>query len=175
MRLDILCLVLFLFSCNSTVSISSPEVGLRLNEVMVSNCKESGIIAPNGSYEDWIELYNMGDSTIFLGDYFISDSLANPTKKALPPILLEPKEYITFWGGTCKKNDDFFLGFSFSNNEKNRESVFLTHRNKGIIDSCNYRAYTGSLKKGTSLGRVPDGATLWQKQTYPSPSGANNG
>jgi hypothetical protein len=36
------------------------------------------------NYEDWIELYNKGNSTVNLGGYYLSDNAAQPLKWAIP-------------------------------------------------------------------------------------------
>ena len=56
--------------------------GVFINEFMASNA--STLLGPDGSYCDWIELYNTTGTDIDLSGYGISDNPAQPLKYALP-------------------------------------------------------------------------------------------
>ncbi|MDO4572335.1 MAG: lamin tail domain-containing protein, partial [Clostridia bacterium] len=66
-----------------TLSASAEEsIGVFINEFMPSNA--STIVAPDGSYADWIELYNTTGAAIDLSGYGISDNSSEPLKYTLP-------------------------------------------------------------------------------------------
>lgn len=170
----LICMMLLLFMGCSDLTERKPS-GLLLNEIMVKNAKDSGIIAPNGKSADWIELYNMGDEPVQLADYFLSDDTSNLYKANLPTVLLAPGEFITLWCGGKGNEGELFLGFHLSSDSSSGECVLLSHRTEGIVDSCLYLRDKEALKKGRSYGRLPDGGIEWVKQKYPSPTASNNG
>lgn len=170
-----LSVILFLFlGCEST-TLKSDSPGLLINEIMVRNSSETAIVAPNGKSSDWIELYNMSDKPLNLSDYFLSDDQDNLLKANLPTVVLEPGAFITLWCGGSGNEGDLFLGFKLSSSQKADECVLLSHRSKGLVDSCFYMQSESALKKGDSFGRLPDGGIGWYKQEYPSPTAPNNG
>lgn len=167
-------LLLLLFSCTS-VTEGDREQGLLINEVMSRNCSASGIVAPNGKCEDWIELYNAGRDTVLLSEYFLSDTPDESYKAPLPPVKLAPGEYLTLWCGEKATVDGLYLGFNLSGDAQSGECVQLFHRSEGVVDSCFYTKNKEALKRGKSFGRVPDGGARWSQQHYPSPGASNNG
>ncbi|MBO4379152.1 MAG: CotH kinase family protein [Clostridia bacterium] len=56
---------------------ASAEV--RINEVMASNA-----VFINGRHDDWVELYNDGDTQVSLKGWYLSDDPYNPTRWAFP-------------------------------------------------------------------------------------------
>ncbi len=84
-------LILFSFSASLFLSAQTPII----NEVMASN---SNVIADeDGSYEDWIELYNPGPDSIQLGGYGISDDYDRPFRWVFPSYKMAPEEYLLIW------------------------------------------------------------------------------
>lgn len=165
------CLSLLLLLCSCGDEVTSSASSLIINEVMVENSVETGIIAPNGKYEDWIELYNFGETSLMLSDYFLTDSDTLLTKAHLPTVELKPGEFITLWCGENANEGDLFLGFSLS---KKRDKLLLVNRQLEVVDSCLFQGISG-LEKGHSIGRIPDAGLYWGTQSYPSPSASNNG
>ena len=67
----------------ATLSATDAEsIGVYLNEFMASNA--STLLGPDGSYCDWIELYNTNGNDVDLSGYGISDNPAQPLKYVLP-------------------------------------------------------------------------------------------
>jgi len=59
-------------------SISDEKPKLAINEFMADN---DNIITDNtGDYDDWIEIYNYGDKSIDLGEFYITDNKTIPLK-----------------------------------------------------------------------------------------------
>lgn len=58
-----------------------------------SNKNYSTLADEDGEYEDWIELYNAGASSVDLFNYSLSDDPANPNKWILPHLILPPGGY----------------------------------------------------------------------------------
>src|SRR4030042_4150080 len=55
---------------------------LVINEIMASN--SSTIQDPQGQYDDWIEIYNSGNTAVNVGGMYLTDDLSIPTKWRLP-------------------------------------------------------------------------------------------
>src|SRR4030042_1244411 len=50
-------------------------IPLVINEFMASNNSDSGISDPQGDYDDWIEIYNFGDTAIDIGGMYLTGDL----------------------------------------------------------------------------------------------------
>ena len=75
-----------------------------INEVMASN---SGFYPDeDGSYEDWIELYNAGDEIVNLEGWGLSDDYGNPFRWVFPEYLMEPGEYLWIWASGKDRKED---------------------------------------------------------------------
>ncbi|ASB48670.1 CotH kinase family protein [Alkalitalea saponilacus] len=68
---------------------------IRINEVMASN--SSTISDEDGSFEDWIEIINIGDQTINLKGYGLSDDYNDIRMWIFPDYLIEPGEKLIVW------------------------------------------------------------------------------
>ena len=68
---------------------------IAINEFMSSNV--SGITDEDGSFEDWIEIYNYGNSSVNLSGFGLSDQVDNPFKWVFPNRELAPNEYLIVW------------------------------------------------------------------------------
>lgn len=58
-----------------------------------SNKNYSTIADEDGEYEDWIELYNAGTTSVDLFNYSLSDNPSEPNKWILPHLILPPGGY----------------------------------------------------------------------------------
>ncbi len=65
---------------------------MSINEIMSSNSKT--ITDEDGSFEDWIELYNYGDTPVNLHQFGLSDNANNRFKWTFPEIMLPPQEFL---------------------------------------------------------------------------------
>jgi Lamin Tail Domain len=63
---------------------------LQLNEVQITN--GSTLADEDSDYTDWIELYNAGNTTVDLSQYYLSDKLQNPMQWQLPDLQLDGGE-----------------------------------------------------------------------------------
>ena len=92
---------LYSFSVFFILSISSFSQ-IIINEG--SNKNYSTIADEDGDYEDWIELYNAGSTSIDLSNYYLTDNLSNPTKWVLPTLNMAPGQYEIIY---CSKKDRY--------------------------------------------------------------------
>lgn len=161
-------------TCLKSIDTDS-EATIIINEFMVRNDTISGIADEDGKYSDWVEIYNICENPIFLGDLFISDRIDQPLKGPLPRIYLEPGNFFILWGGKSETSPSNHIGFNFSVSNKKNEKIILFNKSFEIVDSVSYLHYNEATKRGVSLGRVPDGSVVWRKQKYPTPGHSNKG
>lgn len=81
---------IFLSSADSHTEASS-ENALVITEVMPRNT--STFQSADGSFYSWAEIKNISDSSVLLSDYYLSDSITEPSKWRLPSATLEPDQY----------------------------------------------------------------------------------
>jgi len=145
---------------------SVPE-GLFINELMADN--QITVTGPDGTYPDWIELYNASNKTIDLGGMFLTDTLANPTKWRFPnDTLIEPEGYLLIWADNSSDKNSLHAGFNL---RANGEEVGL-FANDGVtlIDSVVFPKQLGDV----SYGRFPDGSENWEPMLRATPGWGNN-
>src|SRR5690554_5770162 len=68
---------------------------IAINEVMSSN--GSVISDEDGDYEDWIELYNYGTTSVNLEGFGLTDDPSVPFKWVFPSVVVQPGEYLLIW------------------------------------------------------------------------------
>ncbi len=105
MKLFVVFYVPFLFT---VLLINLSYVGqaqnIVINEVMASN---AGFYPDeDGSYEDWIELYNAGNEIVNLEGWGLSDDYGNPFRWVFPEYLMEPGEYLWIWASGKDRTED---------------------------------------------------------------------
>lgn len=88
MRLIALLCYVFVF-LHSSVSLSAQ---LLLNEMMASNA--STLNDQFDNYPDWLEIYNAGESSVDLSNYWLSDDSAQLNKWNIPEIHLSSDSYL---------------------------------------------------------------------------------
>lgn len=157
---------------DSPVVTGDPPVApaLVINEFLASN--KAAIADSAGEYDDWIELYNTGDTLISFDGLYLTDDLEVPEKSPLPAGGgLAPGEYLTIWcDGEPEQGDDHA---TFRIN-KAGGVVALYTVSAGYdplrVDGINYETQPADL----SAARVPDGSDNWVAGQTPTP-GATNG
>ncbi len=136
-----------------------PLTGLQFTEAMSSNSKYAEL---DGTFPDWVELYNSSDKAIELSAYWISDDKDVPQKYQLPAYSLAPGErYIIYCNGVGEGNQ---APFKISSDG---EKVYLSTA-EGFVDRIKIPA---DLLKDTSYGRS---GSEWLYYDTPTP-GKENG
>jgi len=95
------------------------EYKLVINEVMVNN--RNSIRDDDGDFEDWIEIYNKGDTPIILGGFGLSKNAKEPFYWVFPDITLEPKSFSIIWASGKNKidpEDDLHTNFTLNNKDR---------------------------------------------------------
>jgi len=145
----------------------SDNPDIVINEFMASN---ASVIADEYiEYDDWIELYNAGDSDVWLGDKYLSDNLENPSKWALPDVWMEPGSFYLVWA-----DDDTEQGTNHTNfklDAAGEEIGVFDAEGTGYfpLDTLVYNEQNTDI----SLGRTPDGGPEWIFFDMPTPGAGN--
>jgi hypothetical protein len=112
---------------------------------------------------DWIELYNRGDTSITLGEnWYLSDSADNLHKWMIPPsTVIAAKGFVSFDEVTGFHNPTN-IGFGL---DKSGEQAFLSYlpgtEEDRVVDAV---AFEGQ-ENNWSLARFPDGGPFWNGVT----------
>lgn len=147
---------------------AGPEFDLRLNEFLAAN--DTTMADEAGEFDDWVEVYNVGEETVELGGLFLSDNLAEPTKWAFPMVVLEPGGFLLVW---CDEDlDQGPLHASFKLSASGEELGIFAGFAAGNapIDTLVFGSQTADI----SLGRLPDGTGGWTTFTAPTPGTTND-
>ena len=106
---------------------------LVINEFMADN--ENFITDQDGDYDDWIELYNNGDSEISLEGYYLSDDATDPDKWMFPDTLISAGGYLIVWADKDEEQEGLHASFKLS---ASGESVILSNESSVVIDEISY-------------------------------------
>ncbi len=145
---------------------SPPDI--CINEFMADN---DGVIADeHGEYDDVLELYNAGTTTVDLGGMYLTDDLGDPTQfRITDTITLPPGGFVLFWADNSPEQGIYHTNFALS---KSGESIglFDTDGNGNApVDTYSF----GAQATDVSEGRCPDGGENWLFYTAPT-MGATN-
>ncbi|HOL88288.1 MAG TPA: lamin tail domain-containing protein [Anaerohalosphaeraceae bacterium] len=162
----------FLMASNWLADESRPL--LFINEFAASNTSESGIADPQGEFDDWIEIYNAGDTAVDTAGMYLTDDLGSPTAWRFPEgrpaeTTIPPHGYLIVWAdGDVKDTPGLHASFSL---RADGEEIGLYDGNGRRIDSLSF----SSQQANHSYGRWPDGGSEWRFFSVPTPGAVNNG
>lgn len=133
-----------------TASAGNPQVGdLVINEIMASNSATAA--DADGEFDDWIELYNNGSSTIGLFGYSLSDDPTDVTQWSFPEgTEIAAGEYLIIWADNDEEQQGLHATFKLS---AGGESVILADANAVVLDEVNFEEQDTDI----SYGRFPNG------------------
>jgi hypothetical protein len=140
---------------------------IAINEVMTSN--NTTIADEDGSYEDWIEIYNYGNTAVNIGGYGLTDDAAVPYKWVFPIYTLQPKQFILVWASDKNRTiptQPLHTNFKV---KSSGESVLLTNSSGNMINEVPAVA----LQSDVSYGRSPDATGSWLFFNTPTPLALN--
>lgn len=163
----------YIYAENNDAGIFSPEraeheyhflpvVGdLVINEFMASNTSAVEDISSGVSeYDDWVELYNRGNTSINLLGYHLSDNENVLDKWTFPDVSIAPNEYLIVWlDNDLDATSGLHTNFRLS---ADGEELFLSTSNNFIIDALFY----GELPSDLGYARVPNGSGAFVVQNH---------
>ncbi len=158
-----------------------------INEVMASNAGFS--TDPQGEFDDWVELYNTGDTSVPLGGMYVTDDADIPTRWQIPQdspgaTSLRPGGYLVIWldgdtgdyqaaqqtGGRVTGQPASGFHASFRLDAGGDEIYLFDADGVTLIDSLIFDEQTANV----SYGRDPDGGDALRFFGEPTPGAANN-
>ena len=155
-------------SCDvMVIPVGSTPLQVVINEVMSSNI--TTIQDEAGDFEDYIELYNSGNTTISLYGYYLSDDPAKPWKWQLPNTTMAPDSYILIWADDEGDEGDYHAGFKIDVDGETIAMYGPSADGYPLVEQVE----VPSLDDDISWGRLPNGTGEFTFLPEPSP-GKNN-
>ena len=153
------------------IAISLNAQDLFINEYLASN--DAGIVDEAGEFEDWVELYNSGNTPIDIGGMYLTDDLSNPTLWQIP--LTDPASTTIAPGGFLylffdKDLDQGILHVDAKLGAGGEAIGLFAQDGITVIDSLTF----GPQLTDVSEGRVPDGGTTWSFFSESTPGATND-
>lgn len=144
---------------------------LVINEFMASSttcCPDMS--SGTAEYDDWIEIYNAGNSTIDLSGMYLSDQISDPFKSKIPQgITIAAGEFKVFWADEQGSQGPLHLNFKLS---KSGEEVGLFYIDGRTIHSKEFSGQTDNKSFGLTLDG--DKTSAWRDFSSPTPGTTNN-
>ena len=122
---------------------------IYITEVMAQN---RGTLADSdGDLSDWIEIANLGETSVDLAGWYLSDDPDVPDEWKIPSLTLAPGEYaVIFASGKNRTEGELHTSFSLTDSD----TVILSAGNGAEIRSVKIEA----VPEGSSLAMQPDGS-----------------
>ncbi len=141
----------------------APAAQLRISEVM--NRNRSVYADDDGAHHDWVEIQNIGEYTVSLDGFSVTDDAEQPDKYVFENVVLKPQECVTVHLTGDKKESRFlYAPFGLASSG---DTVYLCN-GESVIDSLT----VGESPENISYGRK-DGKEVWF--AIPTPGTANDG
>ena len=146
---------------------------LVVNEFLASNDTINADGA--GGYDDWVEIYNSGDTIVQLDGFYLSDDSEEPTKYALPTGQgVEAGGYLLVWcDGQPEQDTATEIHTSFKLNRKG-DYVYLYYYDGVAVGQADAVKWDSDQAADIAAARVPDGTKNWVNQA-PTPAASNGG
>jgi hypothetical protein len=130
--------------------------------------------APDGSYCDWIELYNTSNSSFDLSGYHLSDDVNRPDKYTFPQgSVIGANEYLLLYHTADELPGEYCFDFGLSSQEK--ETVYFTSANTLVVEEID-RIPFEKQQKNCSYARVWENGAYTKEfvvSAYPTPGFVN--
>jgi len=144
---------------------------ILINEFMASN-KSTILDSTDMKYEDWIEIYNFGETTVDIGGMYITDTLGEPAKYQIPEgndsTKIEPGKFLILWADN--NSNDGILHIELQLNKMGEQLGIYMPDGVTPIDTLTFQPQTEDV----SYGRITDGAENWKIFERPTPGTSNN-
>ena len=146
-----------------TVETSFTGSQIVINEFCAKNSSTHADDA--GEYDDWIELYNTGDTAISLQGMYLTDNFNNLLKFQIPDTIIDANDYLIIWADNDILQTGLHANFKLSSGG---EELALINSDGTIADSVSFPVqYTD-----TTYGRYPNGTGSFQ-YLYPTFNASN--
>lgn len=155
-------LLLFLLT-----TLSGNAQQLVINEILASNTSVN--TDEDGTYQDWVELYNASSDPVNLNGFGLSDDPATPYKWVFPAYIIAPGEHKLVW---CSDKNRLDPSAPLHTNWKisaDGETITLTAPGNVMVDQVAGVA----LSANVSYGRIPSGGSDFVIFNQPTPGEPN--
>ena len=163
-------MIVFLAFCafSSGNSFAGPLV---INELMANNA--GSVRDQSGDDDDWIEIYNGGDSAVNIGGMYLTDNLSSPAGWRVPDnnpaaTTIPAKDFLLIWADG--ETSEGTLHANFRLGSDGEQAGLFAADGKTLIDSVTF----GPQAEDRSYGRLPDGSGDWQFLAVPTPGKSNS-
>ena len=170
--LGVLCMLPAASTCPAVESPSMTSAGpaLLINEIVATNSR--GLKDPQGQYDDWIELYNAGTTTVNIAGMYLTNDGADPLKWRVPtdrPALttIQPHGYLLIWADGDTASPGLHAGFRLDA-DGGQLALFATD-GLTLLDSVEFGPQTADI----SYGRNPAAVNEWRFLVLPTPGALN--
>ncbi len=137
-----------------------------INEFLSSNSTVN--TDEDGTYQDWVELYNTGATAVNLNGYGLSDDATLPYKWTFPNVSMPAGSYLLVW---CSDKNRATPGSPLHTNFKlsGADSIRLTNAGGVTVNT----APAATSVQNISYGRLPNGTGGFVFFTTVTPAAAN--
>jgi len=134
------------------------DITLVINEFMASNSGDGRLADPQGDYDDWIEIYNFGETAIDMGGMWLED-ISNQwqlPKDRSDETTIGPHGYLLIWADNdIGDSSGIHAGFKL---DKDGDQIRLYAADGiNLIDSIVFEDQSRDI----SYGRYPDAYDDW--------------
>lgn len=145
---------------------------LYINEIMANNlscCPDQD--GDKEEFDDWVEIYNPGPTSIDIGGMYLSQDQDNPLGYQIPKsnsalTTIPPGGFLLLWADGNPEQGVLHLKFKLN---QMGEFVGLFYDDGRKIDGVKF----GEQTENISFGRRNDGSTVWQELSHPTPGKSN--
>jgi hypothetical protein len=150
---------------------NSVAATLLINELMANNA--GSVLDQNGDNDDWIEIYNYGDSAVNIAGMYLTDNPSADSRWRVPdsnPSLttIAPRGYLLIWADG--ETNEGILHANFKLGSGGEQVGLFAADGRTVIDQVAF----GPQDEDRSYGRVPDGSGNWQSLAAPTPGKSNS-
>lgn len=118
---------------------------VRISEFMASN--GTAHKCPDGTYCDWIELYNNSSETVDLSGWGLSDDITKPKKFTFGSVSIAPYSFLVVYSTSVPVDGYVCIDFGLSSRG---ETLLLTTADDRIVDLIEF----GTQQKNFSMARA---------------------
>ncbi len=136
---------------------STVSSAVRVSEFMASN--SSAHRGPDGTYCDWIELYNSSSSPVSLDGWGLSDDITKPKKFTFKDVTIEPNGFLVVYNTVEPVDGYVCIDFGLSSRG---ETLLLTTPEDRYADFIEFGVQT----KNFSMARSFNGGTFDPDSTF---------
>lgn len=157
-----------------TIEVDQLASNEQVNDVYINEVAARGTayVDELGERDDWVELYNGGNSEVNLGGFFLTDDLDDLTKWQISaPLNIQPGGFATIWADKDPEQGGLHTNFNLSGAGEDLALVQVVDGAFHIIDQITF----GEVPFEATYGRETDGASNFVTFGNITPNASNNG